>query len=119
MPLGRSREGQAGLCCWVFFLTCENPARVLEDDTGLMPVIGSGTAVNDPRQVRDAQGRGIMGGLKGLGALVASHQVQDTRTNLGCRILVDWSGRCRREPRADIPCRSVPETHEEGKGSPS
>lgn len=83
MPLGMSQEDQARLCCGVFFLTCENPARVMEDDTWLIPAISNGTVVNASRQVRNAHGREIMGGLKGLGALVASHQVHDTRTNAG------------------------------------
>lgn len=122
MPLGRSQENQARLCCEVFFLTCERPARVMEDDMWLIPAISNGTAVNAPTQVRNAHGREIMEVLKGLGALIASHQVHDTRTDLGCRILVNWSGCCSRtarEPRADIPCRSLPEAREEGKGFPS
>lgn len=94
----------------------------MEDDTWLIPLISNGPAVNAPRQVRNAHGREIMEVLEGLGALVASHQVRDTRTNLGCGILVNWSGCCSRiarEPRADISCRSLLEAHEEGKGSPS
>lgn len=52
----------------------------------------------------------------------STDQVHDPGADLGCRILVSWSGCCSRsvrEPKADIPCRSLPEAREEGKGSPS
>lgn len=122
LPLGRSQEDQPRVFCQVFFLTYENPAKVMEDDIWLIPAISNGTAVNASRQVRNAHGREIMEVLKGLRTLVASHQVHDTRTNLGCRIPVNWSGcfsRIARQPRADVPCSSLPEAHEEGKGFPS
>ena len=58
------------MCSYVFFVACENPAKVMEDDKQLIPVITDGTVVNDPRQVKN-DSRREMEVLKGMGTLVA------------------------------------------------
>ena len=62
------------MCCYVFFVACENPAKVMEDDKQLIPVIANDTVVNDPRQVKN-DSRREMEVLKGMGTLVAFSSV--------------------------------------------
>ena len=62
------------MCCYVFFVACENPVKVIEDDKQLILVVTNDTVVNDPRQVKN-DSRREMEVLKGMGTLVAFSSV--------------------------------------------
>lgn len=114
------------MCCYVFFGARANPAKVMEDDKQLIPVVSNDTVVNDPRQVKN-NSRREMEVLKGAGALVAFSSILSNKDQVSqnhCEVQEMRATRILREPWGDILCRlllgevCLCPLREEGRGTP-